>query len=199
VTLRRGPALRPGPVLAALALLACNRAGREGEEHRASVVELRNAQGALELAIQRTSDGFRWVDAKEGEGRMVASGGVLRGVDGKRGPFETQTGSAGALDVRGPGGFLLRLKEVDGLLRLGDGNGIPLARVSSQPDEASAYDAGGMMVARARRAGGRIAIANRDGATTAFVVGEVPLERAALAVLPALTASERAVLLLAGR
>jgi hypothetical protein len=186
-------------VLAALALLACNRARREGEDQRASLVELRNAQGVLELAIQRTSDGFRWVDAKEGEGRMVASGGLLRGVDTKRGPFETQPGAEGALDVRGPAGVQLTLKQVDGLLRLGDGNGIPLARVRSQPDEATAYDAGGMLVARARRAGGRIAIANRDGATTAFVVGDVPLVRAALAVLPALTASERAVLLLTGR
>jgi hypothetical protein len=182
--------------LAVLAGAACNRVEREGGAGPRADVELRDAQGGVRLGLYRTREGYRWQDAQQGEGRFAAAEGAWSGHDAQRGPLTVRAPSPGALEVRGSGGVLLDLRRVDGLLRLGDGAGIPIARVRDDRGEALAHDAGGMLVARARKSGGRIVIADRDGATLGFIVGEVPLERAALASLPTLSAGERAALLL---
>jgi hypothetical protein len=182
--------------LAALALVGCNRTSRA--EAGAPLLELRDARGELRLSVHRAGEGFRWVDAGEGEGALAqAAGGGLRGPDPHHGVLELQPLSEGGLELRAPHGRLLELRRVDGVLRLGDGKGIPIARVRIEAAEALAHDAGGQVVARARREGGRIVVVDRASAVSAFVRGDVSVERAALVALPVFTAGERAALLVA--
>jgi hypothetical protein len=181
----------------ALALLACNRvAGEDGKDGKPALIELRDAAGALRLAVYRTTDGYRWVDAKEGSGRISGAVSALRASDPQLGLLDAVAGADGSLEVHGPGGKRLDLRRVDGLLRLGDGKGIPMARVAGGADGVVAHGPGGEVASRASRAGGRVVVAGAAG-TAAFISGDVTLERAALVVLPALTAAERVLLLLA--
>jgi hypothetical protein len=189
--------MRAAPLGLLAFALACNRLGREAAETVEPRIELRDGQGELRLAVYATGDGFRWIDRVDrAEARLVASGGALRGLDPQRGPLELLPAPDEGFDVRGPTGMLLKLRRIDGFLRLGDGAGIPLARVASTDEEAVVRDAGGTVIARARRGGGRISLVDREGATIGFVLGDVSLERAALVVLPTLSAGERALLLL---
>jgi hypothetical protein len=184
----------PRVALGALAFLACNRVA--GDDGKPALIELRDAAGEVQLAVYRTSEGYRWVDAKAGAGRISGAGRALRASDSQHGLLDAVTGADGSLEVQGPGGKLLDLRRVDGLLRLGDGKGIPMARVGGRADEVVAHGPGGQVAARASRAGGRVVVADATG-TAAFITGDVALERAALVVIPALTAAERVLLLLA--
>jgi hypothetical protein len=93
----------------------------------------------------------------------------------------------------------LRLTREPSGWRLGDGAGIPIARTHIVAEESLVHDAGGLVVLRARRSGGRIVVTDREGAAVGFVVGDAPPEIAALVWLPTLSAAERALLLTANR
>jgi hypothetical protein len=109
----------------------------------------------------------------------------------------------GALELRKAAGVVLRWARDPNapagaeVWRLGDGAGIPLYRVRRQAGEGSVHDAGGMVILRARVAGGRIVVSDRDGRRLALVVTELPPEKAVLAALSSLTARDRALLLAA--
>jgi hypothetical protein len=184
--------------LALLALAACNRSG--AEDGRPPIIEVRDAAGDLRLAVFRGAGGpasYRWVEVREGEGRLAGAAAELRGPDPRHGTLAMVTRPDGSLELQGARGRLLDLRRVDGWLRLGDASGIPLARQGpASGEEALVHGPGGQVLVRARRAGGRIVVSDGGGAITAFVTGEVALDRAALALVPALTAGERVVLLL---
>jgi hypothetical protein len=181
----------------AAAAAACNRPSSEGRvEGGPPLVELRDTRGQRRLAVWKTGGGFRWVDSLEGSGQLQAeAGGRLRGHDPRRGLVEATGAGGGTIQVRYPDGTALRLSREGDLLRLGDAAGIPIARVRSEKEEAVLRDAGGVVALRARRAGGRIVVTDREGATVAFVVGNAPLEQAAFAALSSLSAVERVLLL----
>lgn len=103
------------------------------------------------------------------------------------------TGPTGA--GRTPGGTL-RLERREGGLRLGDAAGVPRARLRTTGEESAVHDAGGLLIAVARLAGGRVVVSNRDGKTIGFVTGAASVENAALAFVPGLGADERAEALL---
>lgn len=183
-------------LLATIAISACNRVGRDGDAAETHL-ELRDAQGELRLAVYRTGEGFRWQDRADGsEGRLTGSGTNLRGLDPRRGMLEASAAGPGEVMVRGPEGVRLKLRRDEGGLRLGDGAEIPLCRVRLEGEQAVVRDAGGTVQAFARPGGGRIVLTDRAGRTTGFVLGDLPLERAALAAVSPLSAGERVMLLL---
>jgi hypothetical protein len=189
----RGPGCLP--LLALAAAAACNRP-EGGLAGQPPLVELRDARGQRQLAIWKTEEGFRWLDAREGGGGILAGpGGQLRAQDPQRGPVELSVRAPGTVQIARADGTALRLSREGDLLRLGDAAGIPLARARIDQDEALVHDAGGVVTMRVRRAGGRIVVMDRGGGALAFVVGQTTLEHAALAALSSLSAVERALLL----
>jgi hypothetical protein len=189
-------ARRRALLLATVALaLACNRVtGQEGSDP--PLIELRDARGERRLTLWKTTQGFRWHDAREGSGRIQAEpGGRLQAQDSPAGPVGLGPDPGGAVQLRRLDGGLLRLSRDGALLRVGDGAGIPLARVRLENEEALVHDAGGVVILRARREGGRIVVTDREGGAVAFVVGQTTPERAALVSLSSLSALERALLL----
>ncbi len=184
-------------LLVAAAGAACNRVGgEEGLEARTPLVELRDETGQRRLAVWKVDDGFRWLDRQEGSGRIqVGPAERLLAHDPERGPVEVSPPGPGGRQLRRADGTALRLSREGTLLRLGDGAGIPLARARVEAEEALVHDAGGVVVLRARRAGGRIVVTDREGRAAAFVVGQASPEYAALAALPGMRAVERALLL----
>jgi hypothetical protein len=175
--------------------LACNRVTGQAESD-APLVELRDRQGERRLSLWKTPQGFRWQDTSEGSGRIrIEPGGGLQAQDSPGGAVGLGPDPSGSLQLRRLDGGLLRLSRDGGLLRVGDGAGIPVARVRVEKDEALVHDAGGVVILRARPEGGRIVVTDREGGAVAFVVGQTTPERAALVSLSSLSALERALLL----
>ena len=190
---------RFGLLLAAVVATSCNRPSTLEEPRGAPLVELRDSQGRRSLAVWKVADGFRWADAQEGPGHLSeGAGGRLSGHDPRHGPLEASLGEPGGLQLRRRDGSGLRLSREGLGLRLGDAAGIPIARARMEKEEAQVHDAGGIVVLRARQAGGRIVVTDRDGGAVAFVLGQATLDRAALASLSTLSAVERVLVLVTG-
>ncbi len=185
-------------VVAALAP-ACNHVSGDDVATPARI-ELRDVRGQPRQSLYPTADdGFRWLDAREGTGRILRQPGGRRAQDGAGTVLESAGVAAGSLELRRPDGKSLRLSREPTGFRLGDGAGIPIARTRIDAAETLVHDAGGLVVLRARREGGRIVVTDREGAAVGFVVGDALPEIAALVWLPALGAAERALLLTAVR
>ncbi len=186
-------------LLVAAVSAGCTRRGGEAGTSGAPVVEIRDADGQPTLSVRRIDGGLRWLDlAGHTQGDLFAKDGrIVTTRGGQEGEALTADKEAvDALAIRRPGGHRLLLARVGGALRLGDGAGIPVARIRAEGDNgAVAYDAGGLIVASARSAGGRIVLSDSAGHTTGFVTGSASVERAALIMLGMLLPAERAILL----
>jgi hypothetical protein len=173
----------------------CNRPGSDEQRVRPRI-ELRDERGQPRQVLYESGAGrFRWQDVREGSGQVLREGEGRRAQDSSGIVLERVVAASAARELRRPDGTALRLHREGGFLRLGDGAGIPIARARIEKDEALVRDAGGQVLLRARRAGGRIVVTDREGAAVGFVVGEAPSEVAALVWLPSLSAAERALLL----
>ena len=89
----------------------------------------------------------------------------------------------------------LRLHEDNGLIRVLDSQGVPLAQLGIDPagGRALVYSPGGSPIAFADRAGDRRAIHSADGAVTHLVTGVAHDRAAAAFAVDALSIGERAV------
>jgi len=195
---------RRGSLGLALGLaLACNRvpAGPEPEKPQ-RLLELRDAQGQPTFTLERVGEGFRYVEPGGSAGRIIPTAGGFRGDDPARGPLDARRLDGGGVEIRGRQGMLLRLTREGPSWRLGDGAGIPLARVrlDERAGEALGHDPGGMVIIRVKAGGGRLVVSGRDGGTRALITGkldQLSLTKAALGALPSLGSAERALLLVA--
>jgi hypothetical protein len=183
--------------------LACNRVPAASEQDKPqTLVELRDAQGQPTFTLERVGESFRYVEPDGGSGRVIPTAGGFRGEDAARGPLQARRLEGGGVEIRGREGMLLRLTREGGSWRLGDGAGIPLARVrlDERAGEAVGHDPGGMVIIRVKAGGGRLVVSDRDGGTRALITGkldQLSLTKAALGALPSLGGAERALLLVA--
>ncbi len=149
------------------------------------------------MRLRRKPYGFRVVDASGGNSVRIELREHGLTLIGDREGIWHATGGPDDVDLKGPSVALVRVRRVDGVLRVSDHTGAPLGRVRAEPQQATAYDAAGTPIAIARHGGGggRLAVVTRDGAALGFVVGDVTPERAALSFLPAFSTPCRAALL----
>lgn len=164
--------------LALFVLAACARASQPPEP----VAELHDGAGVTTFALLRSDEGLKWRDTRTS-------------VEGR--PSEVAVAQSGALELLAERGRV-SLRRVDGVLRVGDERGVPLGRVRTEGEAALLFDAGGTLLVRAQRAGGRVAVSSREGALVGFVTGSLDpataLERAVLCYLPGLGPAEKAAL-----
>jgi hypothetical protein len=97
-------------------------------------------------------------------------------------------------DPAGPPTGRFRLYDHDGLLRLLDPAGVPLAQLSRYDGKALAMDAGGTPLATAETVEHRLVIRGRDGAVLHYVTGLTDDRAAAAFALPQLPLATRLAL-----
>ncbi len=183
--------------VAALAAAGCRHPKPACAPDLPAAVELRDAAGALELALRAppTLDppqaaGTR--DVCDGSGRLLArlaeAPGRAELVNAAGDPLavaEAHPGDDATLTLFDPGRDAaasgpLRLHDQDGLLRLLARDGVPVAQLARADGKSIALDAGGTPQATAERAESRLVLRGRDGAVRRYVLGLTD-ERAAAA------------------
>lgn len=166
----------------------------------APVLEVRDRGGAVEISLRMLGDGLAVCDARDRRVGAVSgnkAGLALADASGAEtlrlapGPDPGDT-----LATRPGGSPPLRLHDEDGLLRVLDPQGVPLAQLGADPQSrrALAYDPAGNPLAYAERAEDRRVVRGRDGAVQHYVLGARSDRAAAAMALPMFPPAERLLL-----
>jgi hypothetical protein len=197
----------------ALCNAACRRQALEPPDPcqagGAARLELRDGQGALLLALRESGAGtlptFVLCDGRGRQsGRLVRPAsppGALMIIDGDGAPAAGITRSPGDDPALTSARGRYRLHDERGLLRILDGQGVPVGQVGSQGDKAVVFDPGGRPLATAEPASSepkedRRAVRGTDGAVRFLVLGARSDRAAAAFALPGFPPAEQALVAL---
>lgn len=164
------------------------------------LVELRGPDGHLRVQVARSGDNF-------GDERLAwyagsDQGGTLQRLPGKAGTVSVddthltlRRADNGDLAMTSNAHLRLTIDRRGDTLRVGNGEGFPLARLRQEGDVARMHGPGGELQASAKLEGSRIVVADRDGKSLGFITGTSNPEQALLAFLPSLSPIDQAMLL----
>lgn len=188
-----------GAVVAAVFMGACRERPKVAPADKV-LVELRGADGRLRVQVSRNGDNFgderlSWYAGPE-------LGGSLQRLPGKAGTLSVddthlsfRRADNGDLAMTSNAHLRLTVDRRGDTLRVGDGDGFPVARIREEAFVARMHGPGGDLQASAKLEGDRIGVADRDGKSLGFVSGTTNPEQALLAFVPGLSAIEQALVL----
>lgn len=186
-------------LVAVLALGACKERPKLAPADKV-LVELRGPDGHVRLQVSHHGDNF-------GDERLAwyagpEQGGNLQRLPGKAGTLSVddthltlRRADNGDLAMTSNAHLRLSIDRRGDTLRVGNGEGFPMARIRQEADIARMHGPGGELQASAKMEGGRVGVADRDGKSLGFVNGTTNPEQALMAYLPGLSPIEQALLL----
>ena len=184
-------------VLGLVALAGCRSKPRLAEK---ALVELRGSDGHLVLQVGHDGDNFgderlSWYTGPE-------QGGTLQRLPGGAGSASVddthltlRRAHNGDLALTSNARLRLTINRRSDGLRVGDGEGFPVARIAVDGQVARMHGPGGELQASAKQEGGRTVVIDRENKTLGFLTGTLSAEQSLLAFLPKLTPVEQALLL----
>lgn len=164
------------------------------------LAELRGGDGHLLLQVGPSGDNFG--DERLGWYGGPEQGGTLQRLPGQAGSVSVDNthltlrrADNGDLAMTSNAQLRLTVDRRGDTLRVGNGEGFPLARIRLEGDVARMHGPGGELQASAKQEGGRIVVMDRENKPLGYLTGSLGPEQALLAFLPNLAPVEQALLL----
>lgn len=183
----------------ALALAAC-RSKPQPLPAEKVLVEWRGSNGQLLLQLGHSGDNFG--DERLGWYAGPEHGGTLQRLPGQAGSASVDNAHLtvrrahnGDLALTSNAQLRLAVDRRGDVLRVGNGEGFPVARVRTEGAVARMHGPGGELQASATHEGGRIVVVDRENKPLGFFTGALVPEQALLVFLPGLSQVEQALLL----